>query len=420
MSHSRYMSWSSDVLTMAPTYPPVGAPVDYPSPVSRRASDCFSEAPGSQRGSSAFVSDMESKGHCQSIGSNSDTKSPLANFTFFKNLTEKKTTRDGQPTKRRGPKPDSKPALTRRQELNRQAQRTHRERKEMYIKALELEVLRIKESFTNASKERDAFAAENRRLKELLMAHGIQFDSLSPINGLQGFNSSYGGSSSGSVSGGYGTGTGTGTGTTSTGYTSPPTVGHGNRGSVSQDMNVSMNQPQQVPHMNSGLDYDQIGIDFVLTLERPCMEHMQYLMVRAHDAEEIISGHALMASAPPDSHIANNPEETYPHQMPDIAMPDLMKLLDLSNRLPLDGEITPIMAWVMVLKEPRLAELSKADVEGIKGELLAKVRCYGFGAVLEEFEVRDAMMAAFAKKGSGNTLTNNIIPQPLSVDTIMQ
>lgn len=32
-------------------------------------------------------------------------------------------TLDGQVPKRRGPKPDSKPALTRRQELNRQAQR---------------------------------------------------------------------------------------------------------------------------------------------------------------------------------------------------------------------------------------------------------------------------------------------------------
>ena len=77
------------------------------------------------------------------------------------------------------------------------------------------------------------------------------------------------------------------------------------------------------------------------SLERPCMDHMQFLMVRAHDAEETISGHALMATAPPDAHIANNPEEKYPHQMPDIQTPDLMKLLDLSNRLPLDGEITP-------------------------------------------------------------------------------
>jgi hypothetical protein len=33
------------------------------------------------------------------------------------------TIADGQPAKRRGPKPDAKPAMTRRQELNRQAQR---------------------------------------------------------------------------------------------------------------------------------------------------------------------------------------------------------------------------------------------------------------------------------------------------------
>ncbi|KAF2681840.1 hypothetical protein K458DRAFT_420221 [Lentithecium fluviatile CBS 122367] len=326
-------------------------------------------------------------------GSNSDSKSPLANFAFFKGLTEKKTTRDGQAPKRRGPKPDSKPALTRRQELNRQAQRTHRERKEMYIKALEQEVLRLKESFATTTKERDAFAEENRRLKELLMAHGIQFDLSSPGNNAmaQFGNSSYGGSSSGSVSGGYGTGT------NSTGYTSPPTMAH--RGSISHDM--PLNQSQQAPHPNSGMDYDQIGIDFVLTLERPCMDHIQFLMVRAHDAEELVSGHALMATCPPESHIANHPEENYPHQMPDIAMPDLMKLLDLSNRLPLDGEITPIMAWAMILQHPRLGELTKEDLEAIKEDLLAKIRCYGFGAVLEEFEVKDALMAAFAGKGNG-------------------
>lgn len=108
------------------------------------------------------------------------------------------------------------------------------------------------------------------------------------------------------------------------------------------------------------------------------MDHMQFLMVRAHDADETVSGHALMASAPPESHIANHPQENYPHQMPDIAMPDLMKLLDLSNRLPLDGEITPIMAWAMILQDARFGELAKKDFEQIKGDLLAKVRCYGY------------------------------------------
>lgn len=71
---------------------------------------------------------------------------------FLKNLTEKKTTKgkrglrrglhsrldltsgivDGQPPKRRGPKPDAKPALTRRQELNRQAQRYGRVRETVH------------------------------------------------------------------------------------------------------------------------------------------------------------------------------------------------------------------------------------------------------------------------------------------------
>lgn len=75
-------------------------------------------------------------------GQSDSAKSPLSmSLGFLKSLTEKKSTRgksalsrttihladldavDGQTPKRRGPKPDSKPALTRRQELNRQAQR---------------------------------------------------------------------------------------------------------------------------------------------------------------------------------------------------------------------------------------------------------------------------------------------------------
>jgi len=83
---------------------------------------------------------------------------------------------DGEKPKRRGPKPDSKPALTRRQELNRQAQRTHRERKEKYVKTLEEEVVRLREAFTVITKEKTHILEENRRLKELLEAHGIPYD----------------------------------------------------------------------------------------------------------------------------------------------------------------------------------------------------------------------------------------------------
>lgn len=108
------------------------------------------------------------------------------------------------------------------------------------------------------------------------------------------------------------------------------------------------------------------------------MDHSQYLMVRANAEEEFICGHALMATAPPQQHVLAKPEEPYPHQMPpELDVPDLMKLLDLSSRLPLDGEITPVMAWAMVRKDERFEELGKEEIEGVKGTLLGKVRCYG-------------------------------------------
>ncbi|KAF2460098.1 hypothetical protein BDY21DRAFT_384491 [Lineolata rhizophorae] len=340
-----------------------------------------------------------------SASESNSARSPLANFPFFKNLTgEKKVTRDGQPPKRRGPKPDSKPALTRRQELNRQAQRTHRERKEAYIKALEQEVLRLKEIYATSTKERDAIAEENRRLKELLAQHGIAFDMNSPplssvpSNAGGGFvrGHSYGHSSSGSISGSYGPGS------ASTGFTSPPgSLGPPSVHTPQMTMPGSGPQGQQPhPQQQNQLDYDQIGIDFVLTLERPCMDHMQMLMVRSADSEaDDVSGHALMATCPPGSHIAERPDEPYPHQMPDgLAMPDLLRLLDLSNRLPLDGEITPVMAWAQVLAHPRFAELTREDFATMRDDLGSKVRCYGFGAVLEEFEVRDTLSSVLATK----------------------
>lgn len=134
----------------------------------------------------------------------------------------------------------------------------------MYIKALEQEVLRLKDIFGTTARERDAIAEENRRLKDLLAAHGIAFDSNSPAGGFQHMaGSSYGGSSRGSVSGSYHTGT------ASTGYTSPPpsmpsrsAPGMPMHGIPPQQQHAQMQPPQP------GLDYDQIGIDFVLTYDR--------------------------------------------------------------------------------------------------------------------------------------------------------
>lgn len=136
----------------------------------------------------------------------------------------------------------------------------------MYIKALEQEVLRLKETFAIATKERNAVEEENRRLKALLAQHGISYDfGNTPIkfqrenSGMSGFGASQ---SSGSISGSYGR---PDSGSNSTGF-SPPM----NPGSLAQSQMQGIPQQQernlaQLPA--SGLDYDQIGIDFVLTYD---------------------------------------------------------------------------------------------------------------------------------------------------------
>lgn len=133
----------------------------------------------------------------------------------------------------------------------------------MYIKALEQEVLRLKETFQNTARERDAVADENRRLKEILIAHGISFDFSSPgTGGFGGVGSStYGGSSTGSVSGSYGPGS------NSTGYTSSPNMPNHPPPPVPGGAHLAQQQ-QHLQQPNSMLDYDQVGIDFVLTYDR--------------------------------------------------------------------------------------------------------------------------------------------------------
>ncbi len=84
-----------------------------------------------------------------------------------------------------------------------------------------------------------------------------------------------------------------------------------------------------------------------------------------------------MAFCPPQGHIMNNPEVEYPHKTWDIPDPELMKLFDLSQNLPLDGEITPIIALQIVRSHQRFGELSLQDFEVLKENLRGKSRCYG-------------------------------------------
>ncbi|PNY24054.1 AP-1-like transcription factor [Tolypocladium capitatum] len=340
-------------------------------------------------------------------GQDQSAQSPL-NLNFFKSLADKRATRgksdrkpsaaqvpswpltptpEGNPPKRRGPKPDSKPALTRRQELNRQAQRTHRERKELYIKALEDEVLRLKEIYSNVSRHKEKLADENKQLRDILAQHGILFAGGSGLDDLAS-NPSVGHPLSTSPGNSFAPGSHTTLSPLQSTAASVTSSGH--PGNLQPGTGEQMRRAAQSPN-GKGVDFEQAGIDFVLTLEKPCMLHMPFLLDRATEADGDPCGHALMASCPPGPFAnltAGTPfGHTYTHDRGDRSNPgqgtwelskaDLATLLDLSKRLNLDGEITPVMAWGMILNHPRLADFKPEDFRKLAEDLGRKVRCYG-------------------------------------------
>lgn len=114
--------------------------------------------------------------------------------------------------------------------------------------------MRLKELFGNTARDRDAHANENRKLRELLAAHGISYDFPTPSTSFSGMPNSYDGSTStGSVSGSYHQDSSTGVGG------SPLNAQHSSHRPM-QAMSAA-----QLPV--GRLDYDQMGIDFVLTYD---------------------------------------------------------------------------------------------------------------------------------------------------------
>ena len=116
------------------------------------------------------------------------------------------------------------------------------------------------------------------------------------------------------------------------------------------------------------------------------MDHMGFLVDRASEPDGEPCGHALMATCPPEQFIENSYDIPFGHGIGntvegqktwDLSKGDLANLLDLSKRLNLDGEITPVMAWGMILAQPRFSELRVEDFEQLTEELKNKVRCYG-------------------------------------------
>lgn len=145
--------------------------------------------------------------------------------------------------------------------------RTHRERKELYVRALEEEVMRLKEAYTTMSRDKTQLADENKQLRELLAQYGIPFPgNPGPNDGGNGHGDGqhFGGSASG-----YSQGSGS-YGVYSPGATSQstaPSISSSGAPSRQHTSGQDLRSMTQQASRNRGVDYDQAGIDFVLTYD---------------------------------------------------------------------------------------------------------------------------------------------------------
>ena len=127
--------------------------------------------------------------------------------------------------------------------------------------------MQLKEVYSGTVQEKNVVADENRKLKELLRLHGIPFDDSEPPQDLSQL-SVYGSRAGSSSMGGAST---SALGLQSASNLSPPAQYQSNStspqmfGSPSEYTEAQFQAQQRQPAPQQGsLDYDQLGVDFVL------------------------------------------------------------------------------------------------------------------------------------------------------------
>ena len=136
---------------------------------------------------------------------------------------------------------------------------------------------------------------------------------------------------------------------------------------------------QTIAHPH-GLDDAQVAIDFVLDLERPCLTHHG---PEIHNGD--FNGHTLMVQTPIMAS-SSTPRPVYnlkhggtlPYGTTwTVPAVEVERLLNLSSRLSLEGELTPIEAWQRIKQHPCFATLDRERLQQLKTVLVPEVHCWG-------------------------------------------
>ncbi|CAK7204878.1 hypothetical protein SEUCBS139899_007640 [Sporothrix eucalyptigena] len=141
------------------------------------------------------------------------------------------------------------------------------------------------------------------------------------------------------------------------------------------------------------LDPTDVGMEFVLTLEQPCLAHLH----GDPDKPEESNNHALTVSGKLCS-MSGAPETNPVTHIDYKAAPKaiLESMLSLSTALAPDRGLTPVQAWHRVRARPEFARLELGSVQALAITLKDLVQCHGFGAVIEQEVFADQIGALLA------------------------
>jgi hypothetical protein len=269
--------------------------------------------------------------------------------------------------------------------------RTHRDRKATYVKALEHEVAKLRARDVAHDEEIREYREIIRRLRDLLCSHQISVPSdlpqvqiNSPLamievldrpNEPQRIQAHMPAFDAGAP---YpferDTGKARARSRSASNVTDPSSVPN-----YSHPLNtdVPLQDPSRHPY---GLDSSQVGIDFVLALEHPCLYH--HKLPNPELAGSIGTGHELMVQSPimrcaPALQIKGQQRRLPSSSKWNVPAWELEKLLSFSEGLDLDGEVTPIQAWQRIRNHDKFGTLTLGALETLRESLLSVVQCYG-------------------------------------------
>ena len=267
----------------------------------------------------------------------------------------------------------------------------------------------MRDAYIHLVKTKESYRAENQEMARLLRAHGIPYQTQDEWSNNQEPSSTERSTSYGSNSIFSGTRSQTlGASPSGTSLSAHSPSGNVNLSpyspigtAISSDTKPSSTENvKALVSQERKLNHDQIAVNLILAyvfiqdlnncyqyatctklgrLEKYCQEHKTLMCHRGQNENpEELSGHALMASCPPPAHLEQDPTDMHYHQLPDVPIPELWKLLDLAQELPLHGEMTPVHVVKMLRDHARYSELTETDFSTLTGCLYGVTRCYGY------------------------------------------